>query len=42
VERLCSHAAILHQGRVLTSGPIGELLAGRALEDVFVELTSVR
>jgi ABC-2 type transport system ATP-binding protein len=42
VERLCSHAAILHHGRLLTSGPLSELLAGRALEDVFVELTSVR
>ena len=42
VERLCSHAAILHQGRLLTAGPLGELLAGRTLEDVFVELTSVR
>jgi ABC-2 type transport system ATP-binding protein len=42
VERLCSHAAILHQGRLLTSGSLDQLVAGRALEDVFVELTTVR
>ena len=42
VERLCSHAAILHQGRLLTAGSLDELRAGRALEDVFVELTTVR
>jgi ABC-type multidrug transport system ATPase subunit len=42
VERLCSHAAILHQGRILVSGPLDTLRGGRALEDVFVELTAVR
>jgi ABC-2 type transport system ATP-binding protein len=42
VERLCSHAAILHQGRLLTSGTLETLRAGRALEDVFVELTAAR
>lgn len=40
VERLCSHAAILHQGRVLASGTLAEIQAGRHLEDVFVELTT--
>jgi ABC-type multidrug transport system ATPase subunit len=40
VERLCSHAAILHQGRLLAAGTLEELRAGRALEDVFVALTS--
>ena len=40
VERLCSHAAVLHQGRLLAAGTIDELRAGRALEDVFVALTS--
>jgi len=42
VERLCSHAAILHHGRLLTAGSLAELRAGRALEDVFVELTTTR
>ena len=42
VERLCSHAAILHHGRLLTAGSLDELRAGRALEDVFVELTAAR
>jgi ABC-2 type transport system ATP-binding protein len=40
VERLCSHAAVLHQGRLLATGTLEELRAGRALEDVFVALTS--
>jgi ABC-2 type transport system ATP-binding protein len=40
VERLCSHAAVLHQGRLLASGTLEELRAGRALEDVFIALTS--
>jgi ABC-2 type transport system ATP-binding protein len=42
VERLCSHAAVLHQGRLLAAGTLDELRAGRALEDVFVELTTAR
>ncbi|MEN9403849.1 MAG: hypothetical protein RL091_2552 [Verrucomicrobiota bacterium] len=42
VERLCSHAAILHQGRLLAAGTLTEIRAGRSLEDVFVELTSTR
>lgn len=40
VERLCSHAAILHQGRLLAEGSLEALRAGRNLEDVFVELTA--
>lgn len=42
VERLCSHAAILHKGRLLKTGSVDVLRAGRTLEDVFVELTTVR
>jgi ABC-2 type transport system ATP-binding protein len=42
VERLCSHAAVLHQGRLLRAGTLADLLGGRTLEDVFVELTSGR
>lgn len=39
VERLCSHVAIIANGRLVRSGTLDELLAGRSLEDVFVELT---
>lgn len=39
VERLCSHAAILHRGSILASGPLGDIRNGRPLEDVFVDLT---
>jgi ABC-2 type transport system ATP-binding protein len=42
VERLCSQVAILHQGRLLTSGSLKDLQDGRTLEDVFVELTATR
>jgi ABC-type multidrug transport system ATPase subunit len=41
VERLCSHAAILHEGRLAASGSLDELrdrfARGRSLEDAFVE-----
>lgn len=39
VERLCSHAAILHRGRIAAAGTIETLRGERKLEDVFVELT---
>jgi len=44
VERLCSHAAIIREGRLVASGTLAELRAGpdgvaRSLEDVFVERT---
>ena len=42
VERLCSHAAILHHGRILTAGSLDVIRMGRSLEDVFVELTAAR
>jgi ABC-type multidrug transport system ATPase subunit len=42
VERLCSHAAIIHRGRLITAGPLAALLEGRSLEEVFVALTSTR
>jgi ABC-type multidrug transport system ATPase subunit len=42
VERLCSHAAIIHRGRLITAGPLASLLEGRSLEEVFVALTSAR
>ena len=42
VERLCSHAAIIHRGRLIMAGPLATLLAGRSLEEVFIEHTSIR
>ncbi|WP_431832263.1 ABC transporter ATP-binding protein [Corynebacterium bovis] len=38
VEGLCDHVAVVAQGRVLTSGTIDEVRAGRSLSDVFVRL----
>lgn len=40
VERLCSHAAIIHQGKLVRSGSLDELRGGERLEDMFVRLTS--
>ena len=41
VERLCSHAAILHEGRLAAAGSLDELrdrfARGRSLEDAFME-----
>jgi ABC-2 type transport system ATP-binding protein len=36
VEKLCSHVAILHGGKVLDSGPIDEVTDGVRLEDRFI------
>jgi len=42
VERLCSHAAILHEGRLAAAGSLDELRArfarGVSLEDAFLEI----
>ena len=38
IERVCDSVAIIADGRMLASGPIGEVLAGRSLERRFVEL----
>jgi ABC-2 type transport system ATP-binding protein len=39
VERICDQVAILHEGRIAASGPIGSLLReGETLEDTFVRL----
>jgi ABC-2 type transport system ATP-binding protein len=38
IERVCDAVAIIADGRVLASGPIGAVLAGKSLEDRFVEL----
>jgi ABC-2 type transport system ATP-binding protein len=42
VERLCSHVAILDQGVLKTVGTLAEVRAGRALEEVFVEVVGGR
>jgi ABC-2 type transport system ATP-binding protein len=39
VERTCDQAAILHEGRFVAQGPIGEIARpGESLEDAFVRL----
>ncbi len=39
VERLCSHIAIIREGTIIRTGSLAEICGGRALEEVFVELT---
>lgn len=38
VEQLCDHVAIVHNGRVLTAGPIAQLAGRGELEDTFLRL----
>lgn len=38
VERLCDHVAIIHDGHVITAGPISDVTRGRSMEDTFVDL----
>ena len=38
VERLCDHIAVIHQGRVVASGPTDQLRDGRRLEDAFIDV----
>jgi len=38
VERLCDHIAVIHEGRVVASGPTDELRDGRRLEDAFIDV----
>lgn len=42
VERMCSHVAVMHAGRVVASGPIDGIRRGRSLEDAFVQLVGAR
>ncbi|MDH3292974.1 MAG: ABC transporter ATP-binding protein [Acidimicrobiia bacterium] len=37
VEELCDSVAIMDEGRIVRAGPIGEVTAGRRLDDVFAE-----
>jgi ABC-2 type transport system ATP-binding protein len=39
VERLCSHAAVIRDGRLVKNGTLEAICAGRSLEEVFIELT---
>ena len=41
VTRLCSHVAIINQGKLVRAGTLEELCGGRPLEEVFVELTQI-
>jgi ABC-2 type transport system ATP-binding protein len=38
VERLCDHVAVIDDGRIIASGPVDVVRAGRRLEDAFVHL----
>lgn len=38
VERVCDHVGVIHRGRLVASGPIDELSAGRRLEDAFIDV----
>ncbi|WP_422750919.1 ABC transporter ATP-binding protein [Micromonospora sp. WMMD1219] len=42
VERLCSHVAILAEGRIKRVGTLAEVRGERSLEDVFVEVVGGR
>jgi ABC-2 type transport system ATP-binding protein len=38
VERLCNYVGVIHQGRVVASGPTDDLRNGRRLEEVFIDV----
>lgn len=38
VERIADRLAVLHEGRIVASGPTSQVLAGRRLEDAFFEV----
>ena len=42
VERLCSHIAILAEGRILANGTLASVRGERSLEDVFVQVVGGR
>jgi ABC-2 type transport system ATP-binding protein len=39
VQEICDHVAVIHRGRLVTQGQLGELAAGRDLETMFLDLT---
>ncbi len=36
-EELCDRVGIIHRGKILYAGPIGEFVKGRSLEERFIE-----
>jgi ABC-2 type transport system ATP-binding protein len=42
VERLCSHVAILADGRIMRVGTLTEVRGERSLEEAFVEVVGGR
>ena len=38
VERLCDHVGVIHEGRVVASGPTDTLRRGRRLEEAFIDV----
>lgn len=42
VEQLCSDVAVIHQGRVVASGPLGDVRGTTSLEETFVRLVDGR
>ncbi|MDQ1076330.1 ABC-2 type transport system ATP-binding protein [Microbacterium sp. SORGH_AS 969] len=42
VQRMCDHVAVIAQGRLLASGTVDEVRAGKTLQDRFVELVGGR
>jgi ABC-2 type transport system ATP-binding protein len=37
VERVCDHIGVIRGGRIVVSGPIDDVRAGRRLEDAFID-----
>jgi ABC-2 type transport system ATP-binding protein len=38
VERLCDHVGVIHEGKVVASGPTDALRGGRRLEEAFIDV----
>ncbi|GAA3299688.1 ATP-binding cassette domain-containing protein [Dactylosporangium vinaceum] len=39
VQQVATHAVVMDRGRLAAAGPLGDLLAGRSLEDAFLAIT---
>jgi ABC-2 type transport system ATP-binding protein len=42
VEQICDHVSIIDKGRIVASGPIGQVRRGRTLQQAFMDLVGVR
>ena len=42
VEQLCTHVAVITRGRVVATGPVGEVRGGTSLEEAFVHIVGGR